>query len=289
MTKLTIIIVSYNTREELTACLHSLHRPLAAASHEVVVVDNGSIDGSPDAVRSGWPNARLIETGENIGYARANNRAIRATASELILLLNSDTVVPPSAIDALVRELDRHPRVAIVGPRLVDADGRPELSVGSMIGPLNEARQKLKGFALDRKLPLLSRWVGRTLSRRHQPDWVSGACLLIRRAAADKAGLLERTLLSLWRGRRPLRRRAAIGRTGAVRAGDRGGPPPGPFRPHRTGSAARSVPPQSVGVLREAPSGVGASPASVPPRQRPTARRATSVRVSPTGGLPRHV
>ena len=191
MTKLTIIIVSYNTREELTACLHSLHRPLAAASHEVVVVDNGSIDGSPDAVRSGWPNARLIETGENIGYARANNRAIRATASELILLLNSDTVVPPSAIDALVRELDRHPRVAIVGPRLVDADGRPELSVGSMIGPLNEARQKLKGFALDRKLPLLSRWVGRTLSRRHQPDWVSGACLLIRRAAADKAGLLD--------------------------------------------------------------------------------------------------
>ena len=189
MTKLAIIVVSYNTRTELEACLRSIHEPRPTMSHDVVVVDNASLDGSADAVRSTWPNVRLIEPGENLGYARANNRGIRATASELILLLNSDTVVPPGAIDALVRELDAHPRVSVVGPRLVDGEGHPELSVGSMISPFNEARQKLRGFMLDRRIPLLSRWVARTLSRRHYPDWVSGACLLARRA--DAAGLLD--------------------------------------------------------------------------------------------------
>ena len=191
MTKLAIIIVNYNTRAELEACLRSIHEPRPAVSHDVVVVDNASLDGSADAVRSTRPNVHLIEPGENVGYARANNRAIRATATELILLLNSDTVVPRGAIDALVRELDAHPRVSVVGPRLVDGDGHPELSVGSMIGPFNEARQRLRGSILDRRIPLLSRWVGRTLSRRHDPDWVSGACLLVRRADADAAGLLD--------------------------------------------------------------------------------------------------
>ena len=191
MTKLVIIIVNYNTRAELKGCLRSLHEPRPAVSHDVVVVDNVSLDGSAEAVRSTWPNVRLIESGENVGYARANNRAIRATASELVLLLNSDTVVPRGAIDALVHELDAHPQVAVVGPRLVNGKGNPELSAGSMIGPFNEARQKLKGLVLDRRIPLLLQWVTRTLSRRHYPDWVSGACLLVRRADADAAGLLD--------------------------------------------------------------------------------------------------
>ena len=191
MTKLAIIIVNYNTRTELEACLRSIHEPRPVVSHDVVVVDNASLDGSADAIRSTWPNVHLIEPGENVGYARANNRAIRATTTELVLLLNSDTVVPRGAIDALVRELDAHPRVSVVGPRLVDSEGHPELSVGSMIGPFNEARQKLRGIVLDRRIPLLSRWVARPLSRRHDPDWVSGACLLVRRADADAAGLLD--------------------------------------------------------------------------------------------------
>ena len=191
MTKLVIIIVNYNTREELLACLNSIHTARPTVSHSVVVVDNGSLDGSPDAVRLAWPNVRLIELDKNIGYARANNRAIHETVSDLVLLLNSDTVVPPYTIDNLVQELDRNPEVAIVGPRLVDDEGRPELSVGSMIGPFNEARQKLKGFALHRHLPLLSRWATRVVSRRHYPHWVSGACLLIRRTAANAAGLLD--------------------------------------------------------------------------------------------------
>ena len=106
MSALDIIIVSYNTRAHLEACLRSLHDPAPQVAHEVTVVDNASTDGSVEAVRSRWHEVRLIEAGENIGYARANNLAIRQTTRDLVLLLNSDTVVPAGAVDRLVDLLD---------------------------------------------------------------------------------------------------------------------------------------------------------------------------------------
>ena len=90
-----------------------------------------------------WPDVRLIETGANLGFAKANNVGIRATQSELVLLLNSDTLVPAGAVDGLVADLRAHPDAAVAGPRLVDGEGRAELSFGRMMGPLNELRQKL--------------------------------------------------------------------------------------------------------------------------------------------------
>ena len=178
---LAIIIVSYNARGDLERCLASLHSPPPAIGHEIVVVDNQSSDGSAEAARR-WPGVRVIEAGSNAGFAHANNLGLRATRSTNVLLLNSDTIVPAGAIDRLVAELDREPDVAVVGPRLVDADGRAELSFGRMIGPLNELRQKriARSAAVD------------TLTRRRQhPDWVSGACLLVRRADADAVGGLD--------------------------------------------------------------------------------------------------
>jgi len=97
------------------------------------------------------------------------------------LLLNSDTIVPAGAIDALLTTLDRHNDVAVVGPRLVDGSGRAELSFGRMIGPLAELRQK----------QIAKRDVDALTRREHFPDWVSGACLLVRRADADAVGLLD--------------------------------------------------------------------------------------------------
>ena len=191
MKALTIIIVSYNTRVYLASCLHSLHTPRPICDHQVVVVDNGSHDGSVEAVRSEWPQVRVIDAGENLGFARANNRAVRATESEFVLLLNSDTVVPPGAVDALVQHLRRRSDVAVVGPRLVDRDGNLELSFGSMTSPWNEACQKLRGLVLAGQVPLLSAWVARTASRPHHPGWVSGACMLVRRSDAVAAGLLD--------------------------------------------------------------------------------------------------
>ena len=181
MTTLSIVIVSFNARADLERCLESLHAAPPATPHEIVVVDNASADGSADAARR-WPDVRVIDAGANIGFARASNIGIRASTGTNILLLNSDTVVPAGAIARLAAELTQDAAVAVVGPRLVNGEGRPELSFGRMIGPLNEFRQKrlLKSGAID------------GLTRRRQyPDWVSGACLLVRRADAEAVGGLD--------------------------------------------------------------------------------------------------
>jgi GT2 family glycosyltransferase len=181
LTTVSIIIVSYNARADLERCLESLHAAPPGASHDILVVDNGSTDGSVEAARC-HADVRVIEVGSNGGFARANNIGIRESRGTNLLLLNSDTVVPPGAVDRLLEEIERHPDVAVVGPRLVDASGRAELSFGRMIGPLNELRQKrLAGSAA----------VDDLTRRRQFPDWVSGACLLVRRADAEAAGGLD--------------------------------------------------------------------------------------------------
>ena len=186
-----IVIVSYNTKGYLDACLRSLsdHPPVVA--HTTTVVDNASHDGSADMVRRVWPHVQLIEAGHNLGFARANNLGIRATQGSLILLLNSDTVVPPGAIDGLVDRLTSTPNAAAVGPRLVDGHGHVELSFGPMMSPLNELRQRCRALALTRSTPILGAAVSRSLARPGTPDWVTGACLLVHRVDAEAVGLLD--------------------------------------------------------------------------------------------------
>ncbi len=191
MTRLAIIIVTYNSRGEVDACLAALAAGPWSITHEVVVVDNASPDGSADHVRRRWPGVRVIETGENRGFAAANNVGLRGTASDLALLLNPDTIVAPGAIDALVAALDAHPDAAIVGPRIVDGQGRAELSFGRMPSPFADLRQKTLVRLNDRGAAWVVRWVDRATRRRRLVDWVSGACLLIRRTDLEAAGLLD--------------------------------------------------------------------------------------------------
>ncbi len=180
MLDVSIIIVSFNARTHLLRCLQSLHDAPPTRPHEIIVVDNASTDGSAEAARR-WPGVRVIESGTNLGFAGGNNAGIRASAGSCLLLLNSDTIVPAGAVDTLLAALERDPSVAVAGPRLVDAGGRAELSVGRMVGPWNELRQKLL-------MPARAEELAR---REHFPDWVSGACLLVRRADAEAVGLLD--------------------------------------------------------------------------------------------------
>lgn len=182
MDRLSIVIVSFNARADLDRCLDALQAAPPAIAHEIVVVDNGSTDGSVEAAQR-RPGVRVIALGANAGFAKGNNAGIRAATGDALLLLNSDTVVPAGALDRLVAELDRDPGVAVVGPRLVDGNGRAELSFGRMIGPLNELRQKRRA-AKHTEVERLTRV-------RQYPDWVSGACLLVRRADADAVGGLD--------------------------------------------------------------------------------------------------
>ncbi len=191
MNELSIIIVSYNTCSHLEACLDSLTAYPPQCKYDITVVDNGSIDGSIEMIRSKWGNIRLIETGCNLGYAAANNRGIRATESEFILLLNSDTTVHSQTIDLLAKQLKQQTDVGIIAPLIIDSNNEIELSHGRMINPWNSTWQKLKGYLLQQQFPLISKWVTHSASKTQFTDWVSGACLLVRRNDALQVGLLD--------------------------------------------------------------------------------------------------
>jgi GT2 family glycosyltransferase len=188
---LAIVIVSYNTREELAGCLASIAAAPPALPHDIVVVDNASTDGTAEAVRTGWPGVRVLPQQRNLGFSAANNVGIRASSGDLVLLLNSDTLVPPGAIDTLAARLLAHAGAAAAGPRLTDAGGRVELSFGPMISPFGELRQKVLMALHHRGCPPVSRWVARATSAERLVDWVSGAALLVRRADAEAVGLLD--------------------------------------------------------------------------------------------------
>ena len=195
---LLIAIVSWNGREDLQRCLQSLADAPPSTPHVVVVVDNASHDGSADMVERCFPSVHLVRAAENLGFARANNRAIRARTSDVVLLLNPDTIVPAGAIDTLVGRLHARPEVAAVGPRIVDGHGRPELSFGGMPTPLAEARRAMLGRLHARGRAPFTGIVQRMTSRERTVDWVSGACLLVRRPAAEAVGLLDERYQLYW-------------------------------------------------------------------------------------------
>jgi GT2 family glycosyltransferase len=123
----------------------------------------------------------------NLGFGAANNVGMRRSTAEWVLLLNSDTVVPAGAIDTLFGRLALSRAVA-AGPRLIDGQGRPEVSFGSMLSPLAEAVQKIR-VRLSQRRGGISRWyVNRRLAHERSVDWVSGACLLMNRDKALAAG-----------------------------------------------------------------------------------------------------
>jgi len=187
----SIVIDKYSSPSQIDGCLTSLSEHPPAVDHETLIVDNASPDATAAAVRQRWPGVRVIDAGANVGFARANNIGIRQTRGELVLLLNPDTVVPAGALDTLIASLDARPEAAVVGPRLVDVSGRAELSFGAMIGPLVELRQKLLVASHDRGTPLVGTYVDRLTRRAREVDWVSGACLLVRRADAEAVGLVD--------------------------------------------------------------------------------------------------
>ncbi|HSF42578.1 MAG TPA: glycosyltransferase family 2 protein [Thermoanaerobaculia bacterium] len=183
-----VAVVSYNTRDDLRACLESVR---ADAPGPVVVADNGSRDGSATLVRSEFPEALLLVDESNPGFGAAANRAIAACASPYVLLLNADTRVTPGALRALAAYLDAHPRAAVAGPRLVNPDGTLQASCFPFIGTLHLMLEKTPVARwLSRVPPLRDRWL---LS--HSPHdrprvvpWVLGAALAIRREAFEVIG-----------------------------------------------------------------------------------------------------
>lgn len=191
---LSIVIVSWNTRALLDDCLESVYAGLEAAgpsAAEVWVVDNASDDNSAAMVSGKYPAARLIQNGENVGFARANNQALRQAAGQYLLLLNSDTIVPKGALAALVEVMEAHPDVAACSPFLLNGDGTPQFCWARFPGLKDELTG---GFDLSQSPYPAAEFAdaGRRAAMQPFPvDWVGGACFLVRAEAARQVGLLD--------------------------------------------------------------------------------------------------
>ena len=189
--RLAIIIVTYNSVKEIDACLESLVGQTHPFPTTITVVDNQSPDRTAEHVRARWPMVQVIDAGGNLGFSKANNLGIRATQSDYVLLINPDTVAPPGAIQTLVRGLASHPDAAIAGARLLSDRGFPELSWGEPITPWNELRQMIFSRLYHRKIRRFVRTMDRLSRQAREVAWVSGACMVIRRADLEAVGGLD--------------------------------------------------------------------------------------------------
>lgn len=189
---LSVIVVNWNTRDLLLACLASLRREAARVALEIIVVDNASADGSAEAAAAAFPETVLIRNGENRGFAAATNQGLARARGRYWALLNPDAEVTPGALAELASELDRRPEIWAAGPKLLNADGSLQPSGRRFPTP---ARSALQGL-LPARLKRTAWWRRRVFGRVDfdvpaRVDEVSGACLVARREAYARVGLLD--------------------------------------------------------------------------------------------------
>lgn len=184
---ISIVLVCWNNKDYLGPCLDSLYGGGLRSSYDVVVVDNGSTDGSQAMLREEYPDVRIIQNDHNVGLGKASNQGIEATQGRYVLLLNNDTVVNGPSLDAMVDFLDANPEAGAAGGRLLNADG----SVQSCYNNFSTLREE---FLIATRLGEMM-WDGYPAnvddSEVRSVSWLGSACVMLRRAALDQVGLLD--------------------------------------------------------------------------------------------------
>jgi GT2 family glycosyltransferase len=189
---ISVIIVSYNTRELLLQCLDAL-QTATEVPHEVIVVDNGSLDGSADAVEQRFGDAIVIRQ-ENVGFGRGNNAGLQQAGGRFILLLNSDVLVRPRCVDRLADYLLVHPEVGAVGPRLIRPNGELDLACKRGFPTPRASFFRVTGLSRAfRHSRVFNAYNLGNLDEReeHEIDSGTGACLLVRRSTIDQVGFFD--------------------------------------------------------------------------------------------------
>jgi N-acetylglucosaminyl-diphospho-decaprenol L-rhamnosyltransferase len=183
----SVVIVCMNNKKYLEPCLSSLYAARPSHRFQVVVIDNGSTDGTQAALREKYPAVHLIQNDHNVGLSRASNQGIQATRGRYVLLLNDDTLVNGASIDAMIEYLDSHPKVGAVGGRLLNPDGSFQ-AAGNKFPSLGEE------FLIATRLGAII-WPGFPdrgyPARAEVVDWIGSACLMLRRDALDQVGVLD--------------------------------------------------------------------------------------------------
>lgn len=189
----SLVIVGHQTKDLLEACLRSVYEMRPSVPFEVCVVDNASTDGTPEMVRGKFPEVQLVENQRNVGYSTAVNEGFRRTTAPYVLVINPDIVVTEGAIDALVRYMEATPEAGVVGGRLLNPDGSLQYSARTFY---------TLRVLLMRRTPLGRLFPNSRAIRDHlmldwdhndvrEVDWLMGACLMIRRSAAENVGLMD--------------------------------------------------------------------------------------------------
>jgi N-acetylglucosaminyl-diphospho-decaprenol L-rhamnosyltransferase len=188
---LSVIVVAWNVKELLGECFDALRRSDDRLRKQVILVDNGSVDGTAEFVHAEYPEVILIESPVNLGFIRANNLAYLQAKGEYVLMLNSDAFVTPTALRETVDFMRGHPEAGAVGARLVGRDGVLQPSARFFPTPF---RLFLLGLGLDGKLPLVKPLddLGWAHDQVRACDWVVGCYLLARKSLVDRSGFFLR-------------------------------------------------------------------------------------------------
>ncbi|OGY42689.1 MAG: hypothetical protein A2Y67_02750 [Candidatus Buchananbacteria bacterium RBG_13_39_9] len=190
---LSIIILNYKTRGLTKYCIKNIKENTANLAYEIIVVDNGSNDGCEAMIKENFSDIKFIQTGKNLGFAAGNNIGIKEAQGKYIILLNPDITILENSIEKMVKFMEEHPEVGLAGPRLNNPDGSYQISCRTFqtlklvlfrrtpLGKLAKAKEQLKQHLM--------------LDFDHQTnrevDWVMGACMIVRKSALEKVGLLD--------------------------------------------------------------------------------------------------
>ncbi len=190
--KLSIIVVSYNTAELLQDCLQSVFQNQPKHDFEVIVIDNNSKDNSIAMIEKGFPFVKLLKNNVNLGYAKANNLAIKLTQGDYVLLLNSDTIIFPDTLDAIIDYLDSHPSVGVLGTELLGINREIiQMSWGIFPSIMGEVIQKFLSPIYIRKYTAVRLMVQYLQRKERKVMLVTGAAMTIRKKVLKDVGLLD--------------------------------------------------------------------------------------------------
>jgi GT2 family glycosyltransferase len=183
---LSVIIISYNEKDLLRNCLKSILSSQTDYKYEVIVTDSGSSDGTADMVRMEFPQIKLLDNKQNLGFSKGNNVAIKQASGRLVLLLNADTTIRPDTLDLSIKYIDNHPGVGAMGGKVLLPTGRLDPSARRRFP--NPANAFLRLFGLK---SLSDYNITAPIDQEMEVDAIMGAYFLVKREVIDKVGLLD--------------------------------------------------------------------------------------------------
>jgi N-acetylglucosaminyl-diphospho-decaprenol L-rhamnosyltransferase len=190
--ELSVVVVNTNAGEDVRTCIASVHESAGEVAFQVVVSDNGSTDGSVEAIESAFPDTLVIRNGRNLGFPVAANRGMAATHSEFVLLINPDADVSAGTLEGFLKVARDHPRAGAIGALTRNLDGSIYPSARRIPSPwLGLAHTILAPFWPTNPWTRRYRMADWDRRTEREVDWVSGSSVLLRRAALDEVGLFD--------------------------------------------------------------------------------------------------